>query len=419
MSRLLPLAAGTFAVGTETFVIAGILPEIGAALGVSVAAAGTLVTAFALTYAISSPVLATLLGNVPRRTLLLGALGGFVCANLLAASADSFVLLMAARIAMGLCAGLITPTANAIAVALSAPERRGRALALVSGGLTLAMTVGVPLGTAVAVLGTWRYSFLLVAALGAAAFVGVFAGLRQPIPLAVTTFRQRLAVARRPGVARALAMTLVWSLGVFTFYTYLAVFLARYAGISGYGLSAAFVFFGAMGALGNSMGGRLSDQLGPLATLRVALGALALSLLGLGLAAAWLPAAAAFALIVPLIGLWAVAGWCVNAPQASRLAALAGEAPSVALSLNAAALYVGTAAGAVLGSVALRSGEVWHLGLLAAACEGLALLVLGFSSPLARAASTPAGSGLAGNSERDAAARPLAPDLAGAKVRDA
>jgi predicted MFS family arabinose efflux permease len=388
MSRLLPLAAGTFAVGTETFVIAGILPEIGSALGVPVATAGTLVTAFALTYAISSPVLATLLGNVPRRTLLLAALGGFTLANLLAASAESFGLLLAARIAMGLCAGLITPTANAVAVALSPPERRGRALALVSGGLTLAMTIGVPLGTVVAVLGTWRYSFLLVAALGAAAFLGVFAGLRQPIPLAVTTFRQRLAVARRPGVARALAMTLFWALGVFSFYTYLAVFLARYAGVSGYGLSATFVLFGALGALGNSIGGRLSDQLGPLATLRVALGTLGLSLLGLGLAAAWAPPGVAFAAIVPLIGLWAVAGWCVNAPQASRLAALSGEAPSVALSLNASALYVGTAAGAVLGSIVVQYGEIWHLGLLAAACEGAALLVLGFSANLGRTTST-------------------------------
>lgn len=384
MSRLLALAAGTFAVGTETFVIAGILPEVAASLGVPVPTAGTLVTAFALTYAVSSPVLATLLGNVPRRTLLLGALGGFALANLVAAAAQTFAVLMAARIAMGVCAGLITPTANAIAVALAAPERRGRALAFVTGGLTLAMTIGVPLGTTVAVLGSWRLSFLLVAALGAAAFVGVLVGLRQPIPLAVTTLRQRFSVARRPGVARALLMTVVWALGVFCFYTYLAVFLDRHAGIAGYGVSATFVLFGALGALGNSIGGRLSDRFGPVATLRGSLSVLAFSVASLGLVAAVLPPATAIVPIVLLVGLWAFSGWAGNAPQASRLAGLAADAPSVALSLNASALYIGTAAGAALGAMALRHGEVWHLGLWAAACEVLALLVLGLPSLVRR-----------------------------------
>ena len=382
MSRLLPLAVGTFAVGTETFVIAGILPEIGATLGVPVTVAGALVTAFALVYAISSPILSTILGNVSRRTLLLGALAGFTVANLLAAAAWNFWILMTARVLMGLCAGLITPTANAIAVALSTPERRGRAIALVTGGLTLSMTIGVPLGTAVAVFGTWRNSFLLVAGLGLAAFLGVLVFLRQPIPLAHTTLRQRVAIIQRPGVARALVMTLFWALGVFSFYTYLAVFLARYAGINGYGLSATFVLFGAFGAVGNAYGGRLSDQFGAVATLRGALVTLALAVAGMGVAAALGSAATGAFAIVPLVCLWAVAGWCVNAPQAARLAGMAAEAPSVALSLNASALYVGTAAGAILGALTLRYGEPWHLGLVAAAFELLALATL-VSAPTA------------------------------------
>ncbi|MFO1149884.1 MAG: hypothetical protein U1E62_16025 [Alsobacter sp.] len=106
-------------------------------------------------------------------------------------------------------------------------------------------------------------------------------------------------------------------------------------------------------------------------------------MLGLGVAAACTgPAAAPFA-IVPLVGLWAVAGWWVNAPQGSCLAGLAPDAPSVALSLNAAALYVGTAADAVLGSLTTHYGEPWQLGLVAAGLRGRGAARPGGDAPTA------------------------------------
>ena len=107
------LCLGAFAIGTEGFMIAGLLPTLAAELGVSVPAAGQLVTVFAVTYAVGSPVMATLLGNVDRRRVLIGALAIFAAGNLLAASAHGFGQLMAARVLLALAAGVFLPTANA------------------------------------------------------------------------------------------------------------------------------------------------------------------------------------------------------------------------------------------------------------------------------------------------------------------
>ncbi len=171
---LLVLAAGAFAVGTDTFVIAGILPAIAHGVGVSVSWAGALMTGFALTYAVGAPVLSVTFGRLPRRGLLVAALTGFAIANALAAVAPSFALLMVARVVAALAAALFTPTASALAAELAPPGRRGRALAAVAIGLTVAQVAGVPLGSLAGSLLGWRAT---VAVLGAAAAIGTRAAL--------------------------------------------------------------------------------------------------------------------------------------------------------------------------------------------------------------------------------------------------
>src|SRR5437762_3709324 len=129
------LALATFAIGTEAFVIAGLLPAIAADLGISTAATGQLVTAYALTYAVGSPVLAVAFNNLDRRRVLALALCTFIAGNLLAVEATTFAMLLGSRMLMALGAGLCTPTALAVSVAIASPERRGRAIALVTSGM--------------------------------------------------------------------------------------------------------------------------------------------------------------------------------------------------------------------------------------------------------------------------------------------
>ena len=143
------LALAAFAIGTEGFVIAGLLPSIATDLAISVPAAGQLVTAYALTYAVGSPILAVTLNNIDRRTVLALALSTFIAGNLAAMVASNYALLLASRMLMALGSGLCMPTALAVSVAVAAPERRGRAVALVTSGLTVATVIGVPFGNLV------------------------------------------------------------------------------------------------------------------------------------------------------------------------------------------------------------------------------------------------------------------------------
>lgn len=375
--RLLLLAGGAFAIGTGSLVITGILPNLAAAFGVSVDTAGLLISIFAIAYAIGSPVLSTLLGNVERKLVLVGSLAVFTLANLVAAFTSDFTWMMLARIVMALGSGVFMPAANAVAVALVPPERRARAIALVTGGMTVSLILGVPLGTAVAALG-WHFAFLIVALFGALALAGLLLKLPAGLPRGANTLAERLQVARRGDVLLALGTTALWTTGAFTLYTYVAPFLAAHAGISGHWLGATLVLTGIGSALGNQWGGQASDRFGPERTLTFVLILLAASLALASLVAATLPPALAIVVLPLILMVWSGAGWAGHPSQMSRLAAMAPDAAVVALSLNASALYVGIAAGAALGQQVLRHGASWQLGFAGAACElgALALLLI-------------------------------------------
>jgi MFS transporter, DHA1 family, inner membrane transport protein len=130
---LIVLAIGTFAVGTDAFVIGGVLPAVARSLGVSTSSAGLLVTAFAIAYAIGGPVLAVGTPRLPRRALMVSALALFVAANILAAIAPGYAMMLIARVFAALGAAAFVPAASAVASALAPTEYRGRALGLASG----------------------------------------------------------------------------------------------------------------------------------------------------------------------------------------------------------------------------------------------------------------------------------------------
>ncbi|MFJ7275722.1 MFS transporter [Kitasatospora sp. NPDC098663] len=345
--RLLLLALGTFAMGTDSMVVAGTLGPIAADLGVSVPAAGQLVTVFALGYALLAPALAALTARWPRRRLLLTALAVFSAANALSALAPNYGLLLATRVLAAAGAALYTPTANAVATTLVAPERRGRALATVLGGMTVATALGVPLGTWVG-RGDWRMTMWLVTALGVAALAGLALLLRDlPAPVAAPGLRARLAPLGQRRVLGAAATTLAFFLAFQCVYIYLATAVSGATGGDADRLSLVLLTAGVMSVAGSWLGGRLVDRVGVRRVLltgsTVAAGAFA--------ALPWLgrsmPGALVYAAVVPL------AGWAVSVALPHRLASIdPGNAPLL-ISLNSSALYLGTAAGGVAGSAAI------------------------------------------------------------------
>lgn len=195
---LLPLALATFAVGTDAFVIAGLLPAIAADLKVSVPAAGQLVTVFALTLAVGAPVLSWLLSPLDRRRALQLALIVFVVGNVVTALSPSYPIALLARILTAVGAATITATAASAAVAITPPERRGRAMALVIGGLTLSTALGMPLGNLIGGI-DWRLTFWAVAALGVVAAIWISVALPKVV-LPARSLTSRLAPLRQPKV---------------------------------------------------------------------------------------------------------------------------------------------------------------------------------------------------------------------------
>jgi predicted MFS family arabinose efflux permease len=369
------LTLGAFAIGTESFVVSGLLPSLAADLGVSLWSVGQLVTAFSLTYAVATPLLAVTTANWPRERVLRVAMGAFAFANVAAAVAPSYGWLVAGRVLLACCAGLFMATAGGYATSSVKPEQRGRAMAMVYMGLTVATVVGVPLGTLVGHLFGWRATFLGVAALAAIAWMGLCLP-RAPQPLhPVVSLKERLAIARRPDVMLGLLTTTACMAGVFSIYTYLSPLLHQ---VSGYGdteVALVLMLFGVGSAIGNLWGGHAADALGPVRVVRRALLGVFVLFCLVSVVATWVPRPVAMVAILVIVAAWGVVGWSFPPAQQLSLVRSAPALAPVVLSLNGSAIYLGVSAGAVLGSFAVASGHIERIGFVGAACMLVALFM--------------------------------------------
>jgi predicted MFS family arabinose efflux permease len=367
------LTLGAFAIGTEGFMIAGLLPALARDLDVSLAAAGHLVTAFSLAYAVGAPVMAVLTAGLERRRILAIAMSGFILANLLAAMAPNYAGLLAARLLLALSAATFMPAASGYAATLGGPERRGLALSMVTNGLTLAIIVGVPLGVLVGEGFGWRATFLGVAGLAAASLAGILAWLPRQPPGATASLGERLALARRGDILAVLATTVLTVAGTFAVYTYLRVFLNDIVGLAAYGVALVLSGFGLASAVGTRLGGSAADGWGARRTVIIAGGLALLAYLALSLGATLGPGMA-MPVLLPAILLWGFASWGLITAQQARLVALAPALAPVSLSLNSSAIYLGSAAGAAAGALVIANGAVGRLGWVAVGFSLAALL---------------------------------------------
>ncbi|UQI46320.1 MFS transporter [Streptomyces sp. HU2014] len=364
------LALGTFAVGTDAFVIAGLLPEISDSLDVSVGAAGQLVSVFSLAYALLSPVLATLTSRWSRRSVLILALLVFAVGNVVTALAPNYTLVLISRVVAAAGAAMFTPNAGATAATLAGAEQRGRAIAIVTVGLTASLALGAPLGTAIGDALGWQATMWFVT--GLALVVAPVIALRLP-DVAVGAragLRQRLAPLTDRRVVGVLACTLIAFVGVYLPYTYIsAVFEPATGGDSGR-VAILLLVFGLAGTAGNLTAGRLADRKGPR---QVVIGATLLLTVVFGLMAV---SHSSYALALVLSAVSGVGSWSVTAPQQQRIIAFAapGTEPLV-VSLNAAVMYLAISLSSVLGAGILGPGGPAQIAWTGAAFTVVAALV--------------------------------------------
>ena len=367
--RLLVLALGTFAVGTDSYVVAGILFPVAQSFDVSVAAAGQFVTVYSFAYAILSPVMATLTANWPRRGVFLAGLAVFIAGNILTAITPTFELALLSRAVAGLGGAMIVPTAGAMAAALVAPERRGFALAIVLSGLTSAIALGAPIGTLVSSVGGWRLTLWFVAALGALAAAGVLLVLPYVPPSPPLRLRERLAPLGDARVVTTLATSFLFVFGAILIYTYTSVIFDRATGGDGGRLAALVSIWGVAGTLGNLAGGSLTDRFGDRFVINFGIAVLALDF-------ALMPwSGASFAGVAVALALWGAWGFPIVVAQQHRLVGIAPALSPILLGLNASAIQLGISASAAAGALAMRwlsPHDLPLLGMALVLCAGLA-----------------------------------------------
>ncbi|AOB29968.1 MFS transporter [Bordetella sp. H567] len=372
--RLLVLALGMFALGTDSFVVAGILPQLSRTFGVGIGAAGQMTTVYALTYALLAPTIAALAAAVPRKRLLLSGLGLFVVSNLATAIAPTFGLALLTRALAGLGAAMFSPTATGAGSMLVPAERRGYALSIIVAGLTAATALGSPIGAVIGGLGDWRWTMAFVSALGAGSFLGVWLLLPEmPLP-PVVTLRKRLAPLADKRVGLTLATTLLAMSGLFTVYTYFSVVFANAVGGSAAVLGALLVVWGAAGTLSNLVAGRLIDTIGSRKVLVSMLTVLVvdIALLPWTGSNVWTAALA--------IALWGGCGWGLLVPQQHRLVTLAPAVAPVLLGLNTAATYIGVSLAGLIGAGSIQLLGAGSLGYVAAILLVFALIASEFAT---------------------------------------
>ncbi|WP_090770295.1 MFS transporter [Nonomuraea maritima] len=372
-SRLYPLALGNFAIGTGMFVTAGLLPPISADLGVSTSAAGQLMTVFALAYAVLSPVLAAVTARLSRKTLLLLALAVFVVGSVLTALAPTYGLVLATRVVAAAGAAMFTPTASGVANALTEPSRRGRALALVMGGMTVSSAIGVPLGTWLGGAVSWRATIWLVAALGVIGFIGVAAMVPRVTVETSGRLWERFAPLADRRVLAVLGTQLLAFASVFSAYTYIG-------SLFDLPLTAVLWAWGIGGVVGNQLGGRLTDTYGPRRMVFIGLVFTALFLALIPVANLALPVALVWAFV------WGGLGWMVAPTQQFRTVSVVPGNVPIGLGLLSSAQYVGVFAAGIAGGAALDTFGRTGVVVLATA---LGLLNIVFTLATYRQARTP------------------------------
>jgi MFS transporter, DHA1 family, inner membrane transport protein len=356
-----------FGFTTGEFVVAGILPDVAADLGVSIPAAGLLTTAYAVGMIIGGPVLTVMTARTPRRRLVVGLVAVSVLANLGSAVAPTYAMLLVARCAAGLVVATFFAVAIATAVAVAPVGRQASAVARVALGMNLGLVLGTPLGTVVGQQLGWRVTFVAVAAVTLAA-VPLVLRYVPSAPGATGSVLTELRVFGDRDVQIAIALTAVGNVGVVTVFTYIAPLLTDVSGFPAAAVPVLLLVYGAGAVAGTVLGGRLADRalLPSLAGLLAALAAV--------LVLFWLVGGVPVAAAVLTFAVGVLAFAIIPGMQ-TRVVAAATAAPTLAVAMNASGFQLAAAFAGWLGGRVVAGPGVHAVPLVGAVLTVAGLVI--------------------------------------------
>ena len=361
------LATSAFLIVTTEFLMVGLLPGLARDLDVSISSAGQLITLFAFTVMLAGPPLTAALAHLDRRKLFAAILALFAAANALAAIAPNIWVLAVARFLPALALPVFWGTASETAARMVSPDRQGQAVARVYLGISAALLLGIPLGTLAANAIGWRGAFWVLAAASALMAFAVLAWMPAVARQPKVDFSQQARIFREPIFLANVALSVLVFTTIFIAYTYLADMLERTAGVATADVGWWLMGFGAIGLLGNWLGGRAVRQSPIKAT------ALFLALLGVGMAA-FSPLASAPVTLWAALALWGIANTALYPICQVRVMNAVSHSQALAGTTNVSAANAGIGLGALLGGLVIPAFGVSSLGYVAAGVALLALL---------------------------------------------
>ncbi|MEU3271679.1 MFS transporter [Saccharomonospora sp. NPDC006951] len=347
MRRVWPLVVAAVSLGIDAYVLAGVLPRVADSLATTVGAIGLGVTAFTAAYALAGTTLAKRATRGSTKRALLLSLGLFNVANLITAVSPGLTVFLGSRVLAGGGAGVLTAVATAAAAGMVRQEHRGRAMALVTFGLSTGTVAGVPVGMLIGDQIGWRWTMGLVVAVGAVSMAAlVFRGGEIPaIPDEPGSGAS--VIAKSPQVLIGVLLAFVFGVTSLGLYTYLLP-MAADRGLGSWGFALIWAW-GIGGVLGSMLIGRQIDRIGS----RKLLPVLAVALLASFAAVAFLPQPVAW-LAAALV--WGATGWASVPTLQDVLTRTRPKATTTIVAFQMAAMYLGSAAGSALGTALLGGG---------------------------------------------------------------
>jgi len=346
------LALANFSMGIDGYVLAGLLPQIASDLEVGSAAAGQLVSVFALTGAFAGPVLSAFTGRWERKTTISLALLVFVLGNLMVALAPDYAWAIAGRVVSAVGGALLNAVVSAYVIARTPAEHRGRALSFVLGGWLAATALGVPLGLVIG-QADWRAPLFLVAGVGLLALIGIVIKVPR-LTLPALPLRESVRPLGQPRVLAALVIPIGIMCASYLCFTFAAFILEPRIG-TGLPIIAVMFGYGLISLLGNIVSGRALSRISPVRVLAIIIASL-IAVAAIGTVGMALPGIVG--IVVALIWFFGCAFFNggMGVPLQARLAAMSSGSVTILLALNASAITLGSALGGLLGGAMLATG---------------------------------------------------------------
>ncbi|WP_026562178.1 MFS transporter [Bacillus sp. J37] len=367
--KIYMLSLISFLVGTSQFVISGILDQVAASVGVSVSAAGQLITVFALANAIGTPIFMVGTAKMDRRNQLLLSLAIIFLGIVSTLALPGFEFLIVSRIILGIGTGIFVVTSYSTAANLALPGRQAGAMSNIALGYSVSLVLGVPIGRVIASAYDWKVIFGGIGIFAVLGFIAVAKTIppmksEAPIPLG-----KQLVMLKNPKILFALCVSLFVFTGYSVVNTYIALLLTSTISIKGGGVSVILFALGIASLFGSKLGGFLTDRFG---TTRILIGSMVVQALSLGLVSAF----SGYAIVVILLLMvWSIGAWMFGPTQNFNLLSIAPKASGIMLSLNSTFVQLGFAAGAGIGGIAVDGSSILAICWVGTVAVAVALLI--------------------------------------------